>query len=401
MRILIVSQYYYPENAKIPTGLAEQLVAKGHEVRVITGYPNYPHGKIFEGYKQKLRFVETLNGVTVRRVPLFISHSQNAVGRIVNYLSFGFSALGAYRFARRAEVVYVYATQMTAAIGPSWWKRIHGLPYVLHVQDLWPESVTSSSMVTNRVFQRVLHSLLSWWLNKVYRSSSGVIAIAPKMKSMLANRGAEESKIHVVLNWADERMVNVRNVPDRAVGLTVTYAGTLGHFQNLDIAIEAAGMVQDLPGFRLLIVGSGVAETSLRALGGRNPNVEFRGRVPIEQMGGVYDESDFLLVSLKDLPIFSGTIPSKLQGSFAAGVPVIAAVAGDTTEMVENSGAGLTCVPSDAESLARVFRKAHSLGAGEKEAMGRRAQAFYKERMSILRGVQEIEAVLLDAALDG
>ncbi|WP_166789632.1 glycosyltransferase family 4 protein [Cryobacterium fucosi] len=398
MKILIVSQYYPPEFALIPSELAEQLSTRGHSVRVLTGFPNYPQGKLYAGFKQSWRHTEMQGEVLVRRVPMFIDHSQNGFARFANYLSFAFGAAMATSFARGTDVVYVYATQMTAAAAPQLWRRILGIPYVLHVQDLWPESITGSSIVRSGKVKKLVDRLLGPWLSSVYRCSAGVIAIAPTMRSILAERGVPDEKLHTVFNWAVDSAEVVRGSQEAtcAGGLCVIYAGNVGDLQDLETALEAARMVQDLQGFRLVIVGTGVAEKRLRRIAAESDigNVEFRGRVDPVNMSAIYEESDFQLVTLKDMPIFRGTIPSKLQGSLSKGVPIITNVAGDTTTIVGEEGVGFTAPPEDALALAQVFRNAHSLPDEARKELSRRSRELYLRSMSARAGVDAIEGVL-------
>jgi len=398
VRIAIVSQYYRPENAKITNSLASELAARGHSVRVVTGYPNFPEGVLYPGYKQAWKSEERDGGVLVRRVPIYVSHSANPIGRIANYASFAFSSLQATRFVANADVVYVYATQMTASVAPLGWHLLKRIPFVLHVQDLWPESITGSSMVSGRL-NRLIGGLLNPWLRATYRAAAATIAIAPTMGKMLVERGVPRDRIHVVYNWSDEEVPapTPRGVGD---GLTVTYAGNIGSLQALEAAVYAAHEVRDLSGFRLLIVGGGGALESLKELAARlgATNVQFRGRVDPSRMSDIYLESDFQLISLKNIDIFHGTIPSKFQGSLAYGQPVICAVPGDLGQLVSENGIGISAEPENAESLARAFRQAFAMTAEERLSMAATASSFYAERMSIKAGVGAVEHVLASVA---
>ena len=398
MKIVVVSQYFRPEDAKIPNGVAAELQRRGHDVRVVTGFPNYPDGKLFAGYRQRLRGSRIEHGIEVCRVPLVISHSQSALGRLASYVSFGLSSSLAARQLRNADVVYVYATQMTAAIGPHIWKAVRRLPFVLHVQDVWPESITESSMVRNPFVKRLIARTLTPWLSRVYKSSAATIAIAPSMRELLISRGCLAATTHTVFNWADEdtvRLVPPRRNPAR---LSVVYAGNIGPLQDLETAIAAAKLVSDLPGFELIIVGSGIDEARLRDSSVSAPNVTVKGRVPIADMGAIYSASDFQLVSLRNLPIFEGTIPSKLQGSLAAGVPVICSVPGDAGKLVSDNRVGFTAKAEDAASLANAFRGAYALSQADYSAMCERSRNFYVDAMSMDNGITRIEEILYSAA---
>jgi glycosyltransferase involved in cell wall biosynthesis len=397
MRIVVVSQYYLPEDAHLVAELAESLAERGHSIVVVTAYPNYPAGRLYDGYRQAWRRVESHDGVTVRRVPIVISHSRNPLGRIVNYVSYGVSTLLASGVAKRADVVYVYATQMTAAIAPSIWRLLGGAPFVLHVQDLWPESITASGMVGGRVGE-AMERVLGTWLRWTYRRAAATVAIAPTMLAKLIDRGVPENRGHLVYNWGRRIEGDGDVTAAERPGLTVMFAGTLGDFQDLDTAIEAARLVTDLEDFRLTLVGTGSAETRLKKLAQGLESVEFRGRVPSDEMHGVYRESDFQLVSLKDVDIFHGTIPSKFQASVSLGLPVITTVAGDLSALVDANDLGFVARPEDAEALARAFRAAYALSSEQRREMGDRASAFYEDAMTRETAIGQIETILTDAA---
>ncbi len=401
MKVAIVSQYYAPEAVPIPADLAHALADRGHQVRVVTGFPHYPTGEVFNGYRQRLRHVEDDGPVKVRRVPSFISHSESAIGRITNYLSFGLSALTAVRHVRGADVVYVYATPMTAAIAPWIWRRTLGIPFVLHVQDVWPESVTGSSLVGEGRVNRLISAVLDPWLRRLYRSSAATMAIAPTMSKMLESRGLPQHKSHTVFNWGNEpagRTASSKRTPQAL--RTVMYAGNIGELQDLETAVRAAHMIGADSGLRLVLCGTGVALPRLRGLvselGARN--VEFWEPVGRHHLSELYEQSDFQLITLKDLPVFRGTVPSKFQASLAFGVPVITTVRGDVQGIVEENRIGFTAPPEDADALADAFREALEMPAERQSEMSTRARDLYYSTMSREAGVSRIEAVLLGAA---
>lgn len=406
MKILVLSQYYHPEPVAIPTTLAEELARRGHQVTVVTGFPNYPSGRTYDGYRQRLRQVESIHGVRVLRVPLYPDHSGRATRRMFNYLSFSVSSTVALAAIRGADVVYVYATQMTAALGPYLWRGIGSAPFVLHVQDLWPESVTGSSLVAGPT-ARAIDAVLSPWLRSVYRRAARVIAIAPTMARTLEQRGVDATKLTTLLNWADESPV-AATAPDiriRADGdrTEVVYAGNLGNLQGLDTAIRAMAEFGPSDGVHLHIFGSGVAEAGLRELAQELAvrSVTFYGRVPASALASVATQSDFQLVSLRDLPIMRGTIPSKLQASLRDGVPVITSVGGDVQRLVREERVGLAADPEDPRALADALRRAMRLDETARRSLARKARETYEATMSFQHGVDVIEDVLASAAEEG
>ena len=398
MKVLIVTQYYPPEKAVIAPAIAQGLSDKGHDVRVLTGYPNYPEGKVFPGYKQKWRSKEQHGDVEVLRVPLWADHSTSPVRRILNYASFALSSSTARGFAKDVDVIYVYATQMTPALGPWLWKRFRGAPYVLHVQDLWPDSILESTMVSNSRAGRMIRSVLEPWLRSVYAGASGVIGIAPTMVRSLTTRGSDDSKTALVYNWADD------SAPDRSsekspVKTEVLFAGNIGDMQDLETVVRAAKLIEDVP-VSLTIVGDGVARESVMALAKelRTDNITFRGAVPREEMPEIYSSADFSLVTLRDLEVFRGTIPSKFQASIAHGVPVITTVQGDLRGLVEEHNVGFIADAEDAESLAQAMRSAHSMKSEEYSELQKRTRNVYLDHFSRRAGIDSVETVLNQAA---
>lgn len=401
MKVLIVTQYYPPENTLISPTLARALTEKGHQVRVLTGYPNYPSGRVFDGYRQRWREYEEDGGVRVCRVPLFADHSQHPVRRTLNYLSFGLSSSTARRFAAGADVIYVYATQLTAALGPWLWRLTGGAPYVLHIQDLWPDSIVGSSLVAPGPAARVLASILNPWIASVYRRAAVVVGIAPTMVSTLVERGVPADKVRTVFNWAAEQAspgISVARDAGARGGTRVLYAGNVGDMQDLETAVEAAHRTASV-GIRLTIMGDGVALSRVRALAERlgSPNIEFRPPVPRHEMSAVYQSADFSLVSLKDLPAFRGTIPSKLQAALSHGVPVISTVQGDVRNLVEDHGAGLTADAESPSSLEAAFRAAADLGEDQRRTMSESASRTYSDLLSLEGGTSALEAILSEA----
>jgi colanic acid biosynthesis glycosyl transferase WcaI len=394
VRILVVSQYYPPEPVPIPAEVAHDLAAKGHSVRVLTGFPNYPAGSIFDGYRQCWRARETDGTVQVQRVPLFADHSQNPIRRLANYTTFALSSASARAFARGVDVVYVYATQMTAGLGPWLWRLTGGAPYVLHVQDLWPDSVLGSDLVRSGRVSRLIRRVLEPWLRSVYGRAGAVVGIAPTMVRTLVSRGVPEQRAHLVYNWAGTAEGSHHRSSTGTT--TVLYAGNVGQMQDLETAVRAAHAARDA-GIRLRIVGDGSLRERLVALSAElgSSNVEFLPPVPREKMPQMYADSDFGLVSLKDLPAFHGTIPSKLQGLLAAGLPVVSTVPGDVRSFVDAHGVGVTAAAEDAVSLEQAFRAAARLSPDERQQMAEAARRAYTDFFSREAGVAALEEILL------
>ncbi|MEW1979515.1 glycosyltransferase family 4 protein [Citricoccus sp. NPDC079358] len=392
---MVLSQFYRPEPFLFAPAIAEDLAAQGFQVSVVTGYPNRPGGTIYSGYRQRLGFNEEIEGIEVHRAPLVINHSQKAVERIANFLTFSIGALTVSHKIRDADAVYVYATPATAGIPAQVWKLLFGIPYVLHVQDLWPESVTDSGMMGGGRISRAASAVMKPWLERLYGGAATLIAISPGMRQLLIDRGNSPDACDVVFNWADESTI----APKKSSSFSeddvhLIYAGNLGPMQDLETVIQAAGYLDDEEGFNLIMAGGGILEDRLRDQAASLTKTSLVGRLPRSKVGELYLKSDFQLVTLKDLPIFRTTVPSKLQASLASGVPVITTVKGDVAQLIREHDAGLVAEPGDARSLAEAFRRALSMTAEERARMGRNARMLYEEHMSKRTGLDAIVSIL-------
>ncbi|MFI5834012.1 glycosyltransferase family 4 protein [Micromonospora sp. NPDC051300] len=402
MRIGIVSQWYPPEPAFIPGELADELAGRGHRVRVLTAHPNYPGGRIYPGYRQRWNTRETHGAVAVRRVPVHPSHDTSAVGRVASYLSFAAtSSLAATRWLAGMDAVYVYHPPPTA-VAATLLPRLSGrAPVLLHVQDIWPESVTASEMAPTGRRGRLLERALTAAMRRTYRAADGIAVLSPSMAQLVIERGADPARVRTVLNWTDERLfrpVPVDPAARAALGhrgrCTVMFAGNMGPFQRVETAVRAAAALPDT--VDLVLVGSGTEEEPARRLAAElgAENVRFLGRRAPEEMAALYAAADFQLVTLRDLPALRGTVPSKVQAALACGRPVVVSAPGDVVGLVDAARVGLTCPPEDWRALVERFAEAARMPAAERAEAGARARRLYQERMSRRVGVDAIEDML-------
>ena len=391
-------QYFQPEPIFKGLPLARALLDLGHEVEVLTGFPNYPGGKIYSGYRLKLYQHEVIDGIKVTRLPLYPSHSRSGIRRIFNFLSFGFAAflLGPW-FVKRPDVIYVYNL---VTLGPAWriLRLLYGSKVVVDVQDLWPESVSASGMMKSRIATQVLE--LS--CRSQYKSANKLVVLSPGFKQNLTARGIDEKKIEVIYNWCDESSISVpESNPEDAARFqfshrfNIVFAGTMGVSQSLDCVLEAANAVEkELPDVQFTFVGGGIEVPRLRNKASNLSNVQFLDPMPPSEIGTVLANADVLLVHLKDDPIFRITIPSKIQAYLFAGKPILCGVRGDASDLVQKSGSGVSFMPDDSDSLIKAVRKFRSMTSDELRSMGKTGRTFYESELSMAQGVHHIEKVL-------
>lgn len=394
-QVVVLSQFYRPEPFKYPRDIAMALADNNYEVRVVTGYPNRPGGKLYPGYRQRFRFSEVIDGISVHRVPIVINHSHKALERIANFLSFSFNALRLTSTVKNADAVYVYATPATAAIPAQVWAKILGIPYVLHVQDLWPESVTGSEMMGQGAISRVAEAAMTPWLKRLYGKADALVAISPGMRDLLVEKGNSAESTSVVYNWAEEESITAKTSNlFESNDLRLLYAGNLGPMQDLETVIEVASRYDDRSDFSLDIAGGGILEEAIQAAAEELSQTNFLGLIPRAEISRQYFKSDFQLVTLKDMAIFRTTIPSKLQASLASGVPVITTVKGDVAELIKRYDAGLVAEPENADSLAAAFDEALGMSTAERARMGKNARRLYEEQMSRSAGTAAIVSIM-------
>lgn len=402
MRILILSQFFDPEPTIKNLAFAKALAAAGHEVRVLTGFPNYPGGELYTGYRLKLIQRELVDGIRITRVPLYPSHSGSKFGRVANYLSFAFTASLVGVFAGwRPDVVYTYHPPLTVGLVACLMKWLRGVPFVYDVQDMWPEALSAPGMLTNPQALKAI----SWVGRHVYKAASLLLPQSPGMAARLREEGASDDKIRVVYNWADEKALGTlqpwTRPPELEGKFVVTFAGTMGGGQGLDAVLEAAALLKVAqPNARLLFIGGGTEKMRLQGLAQARvlDNVVFLPPVPMEQVGSVLQAADVLLVHLRDAPIYRITIPSKTQAYLFMGKPIIIGVAGDAAALVQEADAGIAVPPEDAAALADAVTRMMSLSSAERASMGARGRMFYEWKLSFAVGVRAMLDALEQAA---
>ncbi len=408
MRIGVFSQWYDPEPgpASLPGVYARALTARDHQVRVLTGFPNYPNGHLYPGYRGRRPITEIRDGIPVHRVPLYPNHGASALGRVANYTSFALSAsvLGSRDFAS-VDAMWVYNSPATIGLPLMLQSRLHRTPYLMHVQDLWPDSVINSGMLPSGRVGRIAEAALGALVRRMESAAAEIAVISPSVRTLLIDRGVPDSKISYVPNPTDERVFYPRErIPELRQELldgappdtvVVMYAGSLGHVQALEIAVEAMAQMRNQP-IRLVMAGSGIAEAELRAQVARLGlvSVGFLGRRPAGSIPDLMAAADMQLVSLRDDPFLAATTPSKVPAILASAQPVVAAMAGDGAALLRHSGAGVVCPPGDSTALAASIVELAARSVQDRVALGRSGREFYLSHMSVERTAETVETIL-------
>lgn len=382
MRVLVVSQYYWPENFRI-TEVVQALREEGCEVLVLTGQPNYPEGRSFDGYSWWSCGSEQHDGVTIFRVPLFPRGRASALRLLANYVSFVFSAIafGSWLLRGRSiDALLVFAVSpITQAIPAIWLGRLKKASVVTWVQDLWPESLSAVGFVRNQSLLDAVSCMVRW----IYRRND-LLLVQSEAFVEPVKRMAGSTPVRYHPNPGDFAFSNL--VPEEACplafepGFNVVFAGNLGTVQALDTILEAAELLRDDKQTRLILVGSGGRGDWLKSEIERRKlaNVLLPGRFALSSMPSIMSSASALLVSLVRSPIMSKTVPSKVQAYLAAGRPIIASLDGEGARVILEAEAGVACPAEDPQALAAAVRNLRNAGPAALERMGQNARAYYE-----------------------
>lgn len=401
MRIVLLMQYYDPEPIYKGQKFAEAVAAGGYDVEVVTGFPNYPGGKVYDGYKIRPWVKKQINDITVTRVAIYPSHDSSKLGRVLNYVSFFLSALLYLTFvSKQSSVIYAYHPPLTVGLAAAVASFFRRTPFVVDIHDLWPETLPATGMLSN---PRLLR-LIDRWCNWLYRRADHIILHSHGFFKILQQKGVPKEKMTTVLGWTNEDAPDPIQVPhptplDNIDGLKILYAGNMGPAQALGSVIEAASILQNegvKDKITFCFLGAGLALDGLKhqAETLNLKNVVFLPRVSPQEVGVYLRAADCLLVHLKDSPLFSITMPSKTQAYMLAARPILMAAKGEVVALVDNAAAGLSALPENPRSIADAAIAFGKMPEPERVRMGQRAQAYYWQHLSMAHGMQKFIAIL-------
>jgi len=391
LRILIVSQYFWPENFRV-NELAAGLVRRGHDVTVLTGLPNYPSGRFADGYGYLSRRREDYRGARVVRAPLVPRGGGGAVRLALNYASFAFFAtvLGPFLCRGAYDAIFVHETSpATVGLPALWLKFLKKAPICFWVLDLWPESLSASGMVSSPL----ILSLVGRMVKFIYAGCDRIVVSSRGFIDHIAGQGVDRAKLDYFPQAAESVY---RPVAPRRAGAVfrILFAGNIGSSQDFGTILGAAEILKTRQEIEWVIVGDGRmrpwVESEVKARG-LSPRVRLLGQRPVAEMPTLFSEADALLVTLRRDPIFALTAPAKLQAYLACAMPIIAALDGEGARIVTESGAGLAAPAGDAAALAGAALAMLERGPQARAKMGAAGRA-YSER--------EFDAEMLLARLE-
>ena len=403
MKLLVVSQYFWPETFII-NDLVKVLSSAEHEVTVVTGKPNYPDGKIFEGYAASGVTREKYAGVIdVIRVPIRPRKNGGGLNLLLNYLSFIFSAswrAPRYINAHNFDAILVFApSPITSAIPAAFLKGIKGAHLAIWVQDLWPESLSATGFIRNPALLR----LVGWLVRAIYGSADTVLVQSKAFIDPVSRYCRPEKIVYYPNSCQDPTRQSAvsTEVPAELLqeldrNFSLVFAGNLGTAQSVETLVQAAERLKHLPSCKLVLVGSGSMlgwikeQKVLRGL----DNLILAGRFPPSEMTQFFSRAAGLLVTLKREAAFAHTIPSKVQAYLAAGRPLIAALDGEGARVVEEARAGFACPAEDVDGLVRCIEHLFRMSPAEREKLGRSGREYFLAHFEMTRQSQRLVEIL-------
>lgn len=403
LKIALVTQYFWPESFSI-NDLVEALVAQGHTVEVFTGKPNYPDGKLFPGYVAEGASEDVFAGtVAVHRAPLRPRGSGGAANLARNYLSFVWNGLR--HFPRQArgksfDIVFVFSlSPITAAIPAIYLKWRLRKPMAMWVLDLWPESLSATGFIKNKMVLRVI----GWMVRAIY-ASAGMIMVQSRAFIQAVSQYADPAKLVYYPNCSRdtagglpvETQVPQTLLHDLEAHFCVVFAGNLGTAQAVETLVAAAEQLKHLPDIRVVLVGSGSMSAWLseqkqaRGL----DNVILAGRYPANEMPQFLTRAKGLIVSLKRSEIYAQTVPAKIQSYLSAGRPILASIDGEGARVVDEAGAGLVSPAEHSQQLAHNIEQLYDMSEEARTAMGARGRAYFLEHFELNKQAARLAELL-------
>ncbi len=402
MRILVVSQQFWPENFRI-NDLASELVNRGHEVTVLTGLPNYPEGQVFDYYKAAPDEYSRYKGINIVRVPI-ITRGSNRFSLILNYISFALSAsvIGALKLRRQKfDVIFTFEpSPVTVGIPAAILRKIKRAPMAFWVLDLWPETLSAVGAVRNPL----LLKMVGWLVRIIYQNCDLILAQSKSFISQIQKYSDLEKRIEYFPSWSElDFTMNhepaASEISNKSGTFNIIFAGNIGEAQDFPNILKAVKILKNNSNIQWHIIGDGRSARWVRSYveeHGLQKNIFLYGRFPLERMPSFFKHADALLVSLKNDLIFSMTIPGKLQTYLSSGIPVIGMLDGEGANLIEYSGAGLKCNAGDAAGLARIVLEMANMTEDARISMGKRGIEIIAREFERTHLMDCLETWLLD-----
>lgn len=391
--ILVISQYFYPESFKI-NDICIEWVKRGYKVTVLTGIPNYPEGKFYDGYGITKKRHETWNEIEIIRIPIF-ARGKTSVGMFLNYMSFVKSGFFWKCFTRlKPDFIFTFeVSPMTQALVGVWFAKKRRIPNYLYVQDLWPENVEIVAGIKNKFVVRSVSKMV----NYIYKNCDKIFATSPSFVQNIQRRVSDKGKVIYWPQYAEDFYLPrekkaIAEIPDDN-SFKIVFTGNIGYAQGLDVLPKTASILkqQGNTDVKYVIVGDGrYKEKLIQEIKDGDVEEMFTTvcRQPAEKIPGILAACDAAFISFMDSPLFEMTIPAKLQSYMACGMPIIASASGETKRIIEESECGICCELGKPDDLAAGILK---LKESSLEELSRNSRMAYMANFDKNRLLDEMD----------
>lgn len=397
-KVLICTNHFYPETFRC-NDVAFELANRGYDVTVLTAIPDYPKGKYYDGYGIFRKRCETVNGVKVIRGFIIPRGNGGGLRLMLNYLSFLISSIIISIFLglfRKYDKVLIHETSpVMIGIPAVIVSKIQKLPLYFWVLDLWPESLQAAGGIDNRKVLGIFGKLTTW----IYKNSDKILISSKGFEESIKEKGDFGSKIVYFPNWADKALeVNANYlIPDLPKGFIVMFAGNIGEAQDFDHIMEAAMLLKDNQDIHFVFVGDGRKRPWVEKFRDDHQlqnTVHWLGRHPVEAMPAFFEQADVMLMTLKDISIFSLTAPAKLQAYMSASKPILAMMNGEGPRIIEEASCGFSVPASDSRALADTIIRLSKTPKDELQRLGQNGKSYQQTYFDLEKSINYLEEIL-------
>lgn len=403
MKVLVVTTHFYPENFKA-NDMAFELSNRGHEVTVLTPIPDYPQGKFYKGYGVFKRRKEIVNGVEINRSLVIPRHNGSSKWLALNYLSYTFfSIFSAFWLGlkKKFDVVIVHEpSPVMVGIPAIIVKKIQKIPLHFWVLDLWPESLSAAGGIKKNQILSIFERLTKW----IYKNSDTLLIGSKGYRKSIISKGDFDDKIKYFPNWVENSLLqnnydinsNDLSLPELPVGFNVVIAGNMGDAQDLPHIMDAAKKVKG-KNINFIFIGDGRRKEFVEKYvedNGLDKQVYCLGRFPLETMPFFFEKADILFFALKNTPIFSLTVPSRLQAYMSAGKPVVAMINGEGADLIKEADCGWSVTAEDSEALAVLLTKLSAESPDILKEKGANGKRYSEKHFGFQNCIDHLEQII-------
>lgn len=396
MKTLVVTQYFWPEEFRI-NDICEGLVQKGHTVEVLTGLPNYPYGKLFDGYSFFKRGQKQYKNIKINRCYLSERGQNSSIKLALNYISFVMSSLFHIPklMTKKFDNIFVFqVSPITTAIPAIILSKLKKIPSSIYIQDLWPETFYSIVNIKNKHIKKIFKKICI----KIYDCFDQLTIASEGYRKILVDAGIDDNKIVYLPQWAEDIYSEVEKekvIEKSENDFIVTFAGNIGKAQSVDTIIEAANLCREKKNIKWIILGDGSEFSNIKTMVEKYKleyTVKLLGRKPSSDMPKYFSQSDALIVTLKDTEILRITLPAKVQSYMASGKPILGAISGAGMEVITDSKCGIVCEAEDFNNLYKNVIRLYNMKEEERSILGNNGKYYFSnnfEREMLLNRLNE------------